>query len=117
MMTVNMLVWTTIFISISKRCSVIDALTDVMPVGGVGMRSAALLVVRVLSGMVIVPMTTPAITLEFVVEVIYAVDVLANLLLTAMILILPAIVKPVETGVGICMILTALPVYFCLVKW
>merc|ERR1711931_462294 len=39
------------------------------------------------------------------------------LLLTAGILILPAIVKPVETAVGICMILTALPVYFLLLKW
>jgi len=39
------------------------------------------------------------------------------LLLTAMILILPAIVKPVETGIGIAMILTAVPVYVCLIAW
>lgn len=39
------------------------------------------------------------------------------LTMTAVILILPAIVKPVETAVGIAMILTALPVYYCLVKW
>ena len=39
------------------------------------------------------------------------------LLLTAMILILPAIVKPVETGIGIAMILTAVPVYFALIAW
>ena len=39
------------------------------------------------------------------------------LTMTAVILILPAIVKPVETAVGIAMILTALPVYYSLVKW
>jgi len=39
------------------------------------------------------------------------------LLLTAMILILPAIVKPVETGIGIVMILTAVPVYLVLIAW
>ena len=39
------------------------------------------------------------------------------LLLTAMILILPAIVKPLETAIGLLMILTGVPVYFILVKW
>jgi len=39
------------------------------------------------------------------------------LLLTALILVLPAIVKPVETGIGIAMILTAVPVYFLFISW
>ena len=42
---------------------------------------------------------------------------LVYLAVTLLILLLPAIVKPVETAVGIAMILTALPVYYCLVKW
>ena len=36
---------------------------------------------------------------------------------TLLILVLPAIVKPLETGVGVAIILTALPVYFGLIKW
>ena len=39
------------------------------------------------------------------------------LAVTLLILVLPAIVKPVETGVGVAIILTALPVYFGLIKW
>ena len=35
---------------------------------------------------------------------------------TLLILLLPAIVKPLETGVGVAIILTALPVYFSLIK-
>lgn len=39
------------------------------------------------------------------------------LILTALILVLPAIVKPLETAIGIAMILTGVPVYFLLISW
>ena len=39
------------------------------------------------------------------------------LTMTAFITILPMVVKPVETGIGIAMILTAVPVYFVFIRW
>ena len=39
------------------------------------------------------------------------------LILTLTIIILPMIAKPIETGIGIAMILTAVPVYFIFLYW
>jgi len=39
------------------------------------------------------------------------------LIMTAFITILPMVVKPVETGIGMAMILTAVPVYFIFISW
>jgi solute carrier family 7 L-type amino acid transporter-like protein len=39
------------------------------------------------------------------------------LIMTAIITILPMIAKPVETGIGMAMILTAVPVYFVFIHW
>ena len=74
-----MLMCITIFIIISSRCDVIDALTGVMLGDGADTMSAVILDVAMLSDMEIVVMTTPEITLGFVVGVANAVGVLADL--------------------------------------
>ena len=73
----------------------IDVLADVVIkfCVGVGTMSAIMIDVEMLSGMEINVMAPAAITLEFVVGLVYAVDVLADLLLLAVIIIgvVPAI--------------------------
>ena len=78
-MVSNRLIWTAIFISISSCCDVMDALTDVMLGDGVDMMSAVIPDVDMLSDMGIVVMITPEITLDFVLGIVYAVDVLGGL--------------------------------------
>ncbi len=39
------------------------------------------------------------------------------LILTAVITVLPMIAKPVETGIGMAMILSAVPVYIVFIAW
>ena len=73
-MVINMLMCITIFIIISSRCDVIDALTDVMLGDGVDTISAVILDVAMLSDMEIVVMDTPQITLEFVRGVVIIID-------------------------------------------
>ena len=92
MIIINRLMWIAIFSSISSRCDVIDALTDVMLGDGVDTMPAVTLDVDVLSGMEIVVMDASAITLEFVVGVTYAVGVLAGLLVATIIDVVPAII-------------------------
>ena len=78
MMVSNRLMWIAIFSSISHLV-VTDVLTDVMIGVGVDTVSAVILDVDMLHGVEMIVVTTPAITLEFVVGVTYAVDVLAGL--------------------------------------
>ena len=42
---------------------------------------------------------------------------LIYLIMTLVITILPMLASPVETGIGLCMILTSVPVYLVLVQW
>ena len=78
-MVINRLMCIAISISIPQPCVVSDVLTDVMIGVGVGMVPNVMCGVDMLHGVGIVVVTTPAITLEFVVGVTYAVDVLAGL--------------------------------------
>merc|ERR1712032_549356 len=86
-MTIKRLMWISIFNNISYPSMVIDVLADVITFGvGVDMTSAIMLDVDMLSGMEIIAMATPVITLEFVVGVVCAVDVLSDLLLAVLII-------------------------------
>ena len=66
-MMINRLMWIAIFSIISHPLEVSDVLTGVILGDGVDMMTAVILDVDMLSGMEIVVMATPAITLEFVV--------------------------------------------------
>ena len=85
------LMWTAIFTSNSQPCAVTDVLTDAMLGVGVDTMSAVILDVAMLSDMGIVVMTTPEITLEFVVGVAYAVDMVPGELFIIIIDIVSAI--------------------------
>jgi hypothetical protein len=107
MLNISRLMWTAIFTSKSHRCAVTDVLTGVMP--GVG--------VDVLRDMEIVVMTTPAITLEFVVGVTCAVDVLVVLLVATIIDVVSAIdidILADESVDGLAAVMT--PVEFTLLS-
>ena len=92
-MTIKRLIHISIFTNIPYPSMPIDVLADVITFGvDVDMTSVIILDVDMLTDMEIIVMATPAITLEFVVEVVYAVDVLADLLLTViMIDVVPAV--------------------------
>ena len=83
--------WIAISISIPQPCVVSDVLTDIMIRVGVSLVPNVMCGVDMLHGVGIVVVTTPAITLEFVVGVTYAVDVLVVLLLATIIDIVSAI--------------------------
>ena len=75
-MVTNTLTWRAVFRSFSPPSVVTDVLTDLMIGAGVDM----------LSEIEIIVMTTPAINLELMVGVAYAVGVLTNLLLYVLII-------------------------------
>ena len=54
------------------------------------------------------------ITLVIRVNLVFPVVYLA---MTLVITVLPMLASPVETGIGLLMILTSVPVYFILVRW
>ena len=77
MSIINRLMWIAMFTS-SYRCAVTEVLTGAVPGVSVDTMSAVTLDVDAWRGMEIVVMTTPAITLEFVVEVGYGADVMSG---------------------------------------
>ena len=80
--------WIAIFIRFSNPCAVADALTDVML--GVGMLTDAILGVGMSIDIGIIVTATPAITLEFMVGVARAVNML-DVLTVAIVDVVPAI--------------------------
>ena len=86
--TIKKLMWMLIFNNIPYPSLAIDVLADVTMLGaGADMASAIMLDVDMLPGMEIIAMATPAITLDFVVGLVYAADVLADLLLPTVIIV------------------------------
>ena len=87
-MIIKRLMWMSIFNNISYPSLVSDVLADATIFGvGADKTSAIMLDVDMLPGMEIIVMGTPVITLDFVVGLAYAVDVLADLLLLTVLII------------------------------
>ena len=99
-MVINRLMWIAIFISISSRGDMIDALTDVILGDGADME--------------IVVMVTPQITLEFVLGVAYAVGGLADLPDVKIIDVVSINMFPDENVHGLAAVIT--PVEFTLLS-
>ena len=89
-MVSNRLMWIAIFVSIfSHPCTVADVLADVIP--GVGVDTDVALDADLLSDMGAIVMDSPAITLDVVVVVACAVDLLSGLLTVLIIGVVSAI--------------------------
>ena len=116
-MVINRLMWIAIFSSTPQPCAVSDVLTDVMIGVGVGMVRTIMCGVDMLHGVGIVVVTAPVITLEFVVGVTYAVDMLVGLLVATIIDVVPAIdidILADESVDGLAAVMT--PVEFTLLS-